>query len=80
MILLVGSIVALVPSVTMRLERLRYHGGSFSLMGAVAFTTAIWLLVAGAPFRGDGRPPPWWVAGLIGCSVVGLILDLALLN
>lgn len=79
-ILLVGSTVALVPTVTMRLERIRYDGGSFALLGAVSFTTAIWLLVAGAPFRGDGRPPAWWVAGLIGCSVVGLLLDLTLLS
>jgi len=76
----VGSVVLLVPSVASRLEGYRYGASSTSVSGCVFLTTSLWLLVAGAPLRADGRPPPWWSTGIAVCAVAGGVVGLFLLG
>jgi hypothetical protein len=76
----VGSIVLLVPSVVSRIEGHRYGASSTTVSGSIFLTTSLWLLVAGAPLRADGRPPPWWSTGIGVCAVVGGVVGLFLLG
>ena len=76
----VGSVVLLVPSCASRLEGFHYGASSTSVFGSVFLTTSLWLLVAGAPLRNDGRPPPWWSTGIVVCAVAGGLVGLLLLG
>ena len=76
----VGSVGLLVPSVVSRLEGHRYGASSTTVTGSVFLTTSLWLLVAGAPLRADGRPPPWWSTGIAVCAVAGGLVGLFLLG
>lgn len=77
-VLLALSAFLLFPAVAARLSGVSFHGGRGTALGALAFTSSIWLLVAKLPLDRNGRPPAWWSTGMTVAIALGVVIAILL--
>lgn len=69
---------ALAPTLIARAEGHRYAGGRGALLGGTLVMAGLFMLFAGYPLGSEGKPPSWWVIGILALSSFGAVVGVAL--